>query len=140
MEELKNRLSVIGAVYYETADAQPEGAQYVFSRELKTDDQVYKRNLKATEEWQPLDCGWLSDCGMLLIVNNEGKFTVNPTDEQREEASKKILEVSYGPVQCQPNWLIPVGESMQALPSDVDKLFIRSQSGVIKFTIHLFPH
>lgn len=138
MEEQKNRLSVIGAVYYETADAQPEGAHYAFSRELETDDQVYKRNLTATKEWRPLDCGWLDDCSMLVIVNNEGKFTVNPTDEEQEEASEKVLEVCYDYTTSY-YWLIPVGESMQAYPSDASKLFIRCRSGDAKFTVHLFP-
>ncbi len=138
MEEQKNRLSVVGAVYYETPDAQPDGVQYVFSRGLETDDQVYKRNLTATEEWRPLDCGWLPNPGMLLIVNNEGKFSVNPTDEERKEAVRKVLEVCYDYTTsyC---WLIPVGESMQAYPSNAQKLFIRCQSGIAKFTVHLFP-
>ena len=140
MEELKNRLSVMGAIYYETEGENPDGVQYVFSRDLDTDEQVFHRNLKATEDWQRLDCGWLPNPGMLLIINNEGKFSVNPTAEEQEEASRKVLEICYS----SPNpsgylWLVLPGESMRGHPSNAQELHIRCQSGDAKFTVHLFP-
>lgn len=145
--KLKNRITVREQVYLETHGGKPEEILSSFSRELESYEQPYTRNLTATEEWQSLDFGWLKDnVGMLVIVNNEGKFTqVNPTDEERTEAAKKVLEVSHFRGVSSTGgqrlnvWLIPVGENMRGSSTGSHLLHIRSQHGNTKYTLYAFP-
>lgn len=139
MTTIKDRLAVVETAYHQQFGKQPHSIETRFSRQLSTQNQLYERQLVATEEWYPLDCGWLESTGMMVLVNNEGKFLqVQPTDEEREAAERKVLEVSY---QDAPHnvWLILPRESMRAQPGDVRKLRIRCQSGVARFTLCLFP-
>ncbi len=147
MEEPKDRISVVEMVYHRPFGDQATVIESRFSRDLQGHEQPYTRNLKATEEWQQLDCGWLPNAGMLVIHNTEGKFLqVNPTDEERKESASKILEVCFDwpdrtgwkkdPTHC---WLVLPGESMRGCPSQPRELYIHSQSGVAKYTIHLLP-
>lgn len=139
---MNSRLSVVGAVFCQSPGNQAEGTEFRAKRALETDEQVFKRHLRASEQWQPLECGWLPDAGMLLIVNNEGKFQVNPTDKEREEMNGRILEITYRVNEGTENaevWLILPGEPMLANPSHADGLDIRCRSGTAKFTVYLFP-
>ena len=138
MRQIKDRLTVRETVYHHPFGHNPQVIETRFSHELETTEQLYERHLQVTKEWQPLDCGWLEDnVGMLIIQNDEGQFLyVNPTDEEREAAAKKTVEVSYKDEQ---GWLIPPGESMRARPSHASELAIRCQSGVAEITLYLIP-
>ena len=85
---------------------------------------------------------------MLVVHNTEGKFLqVNPTDEEREEAARKVLEICFAvpihelgmAIKTEFTWLVLPGESMRGYPSHPKELYIRSQLGVAKYTIHLLP-
>ena len=147
MRQIKDRLTVRETVYHHPFGHNPQAIETRFSHELENTEQLYERHLQVTEEWQPLDCGWLKDkAGMLIIQNDEGQFLyVNPTDEEREATAKKTVEIGYGHHKhdfgtignhC---WLIPPGESMRARPSHVSNLAIRCQSGVAEITLYLIP-
>ena len=143
MRQIKDRLTVRETVYHHPFGHNPQAIETRFSHELETTEQLYERHLQVTEEWQPLDCGWLKDkVGMLVIQNDEGHFLyVNPTDEEREAAANRTVEVAYKkPEQsCSNCWLIPPGESMRARPSHASELAIRCQSGVAEITLYLIP-
>lgn len=140
MPKISDRITVVEMVYHRSSGEPPVCVESRFSRELETSEQPYSRRLKATEQWQSLDCGWLKDnVGMILIVNSEGRFPqANPTGKEREAAAKKVLEVAHRSLGQKGSWLIPPGESMRASPSAPLDLVIRSQSGVTKFVVHLY--
>ena len=124
-EGLKSKLTIVEMVYFRAPGESAIGIESRYSRELATDEQPCERRLKATENWQALDTGWLKKVGTIVITN-------------REATIGEILEVAY----CdspQDGWLILPGESMRALPKDVKRLMVRSHSKVIRFTAHFFP-
>ncbi len=136
---LKSRLTVVESLYHQASGEEGVMVSSSFSRNLESDDQAYgPRRLKATEEWQPLDCGWVEEIGMISVTNEEGKhLQVNPTEEEKEALAKKVLEISLSP---RASWyfLIPPGESFRGYPS-AQKLWIRSQSGITRFSNFVIP-
>lgn len=141
MKRIRDRVTVLDKVYHQVHGSNPEAIECKFSCDLETTEQLYKRHLQVTEEWQSLDCGWLKDkVGMLVIHNSEGRFlTVNPTTEQQNAVSKKVVEVAYSSRVDQGCWLVPPGQSMRGCPSRADDLMLRSQSGNIEITLYLLP-
>ena len=141
----KDFLTVVETVYHRPFGQEPKSAEFRFSRELETNEQVYERRLKVGEEWQPLDCGWLGDnVGMLSIHNHEGEsLQVNPTDEEQESISKRIVELAYDYVDMSEydygSWLVPPGESFRGYPRSPKELRIRCQSGTAWITLYLYP-
>lgn len=149
MQRIKDRVTVKETVYHQQHGRNPQVIESKFCHDLETTEQLYERHLQVTEEWQPLDCGWLKDkVGMLIIQNDEGQFlSVNPSEEERLAAAKKTVEIKYDryrPKHIAVNdfyscWLIPPGESMRARPSHASGLSIRCQSGVAEITLYLIP-
>ena len=139
MAEPQSRVTVVEQVYHQILNEQPHLVESRFSRGLQSDEQAYERRLKVDEGGMPLDCGWLTEASQLLIINEEGRnLQVIPTDEERKELAKKVLEIFFGdrPDNC---WLVPPGESMRACSNTLHALKIRSQSGTIRFTLHVIP-
>ncbi len=143
---LQDRLTVVSHVYHQRVGRNPKVIECKFTRDLESRQQVYERELEATEEWQPLDHGWLKDSvRMLVITNQEGQnLQVHPTDEEREATAKRVLCLAYGsnngPHPCLDCcWLVPPGESFQGFPSQISQLCIRSQSGITEYTLYLIP-
>ncbi len=149
---LKDRLTVVSNIYYQRVGKNPKSIPSKFARDLESKQQLYERELEATEEWQPLDCGWVTYAGMLVIINHEGQnLQVHPTDEERKATAKKIIELAWGKTidnesmffttedQSPYMWLVPPGESFQGFPSNPSQLCIRSQSGVAEYTLYLIP-
>jgi len=136
------RLTVVEHVYYQaTGEDAWEVPNSSYSRFLTTDEQPYVRKLTATEEWTKIDTGWLTECSTLVIVNEEGGFRSRlPTEEQKEETAKKILEVGFHQHNYDVGWLVVLPqESLRMCPSHLGKLFIRCQFGTAKFTIYIIP-
>lgn len=140
MAEAKGRLTVVEKVYHQNPGKGPTETVGSFSRDLETKQQIYVRYLDATEEWQPLDTGWLwKDVGHLIVQNDEGQSPrVKPTEEELEELAKRVIELSYDP-DGEGSWLVPPGESMRGTPSSAFKLFFRCRSGTTEFTLTLVP-
>jgi hypothetical protein len=143
IDPLADRLTIVETVYHQHLHQPPTAIETRYQRSLKTSEQVYSHQCTATEDWQPLELGWLkSNVGMLVITNDEGHFTqVNPTEAERETAEKKILELSYGVTITNPSWLILPRESFrgQPAPAWLDSLFIRCRSGSCKYTVNVVP-
>lgn len=139
MAEPPSRVTVVEQVYHQILNGQPHLVESRFSRDLESDEQAYERRLKVGEAGVPLDCGWVTKASQLLIINEEGRnLQVNPTDEERKKLSEKVLEVYYVQSLTSP-WLVLPGESMRGCPSTLEGLRIRSQSGIIRFTLHVIP-
>lgn len=134
-----DRLTVVEQVYYQAfgEDAYQITSQFSYSLESR-DEQVYSKRNKVGESWEPIDLGWLDDCSVLIIENNEGTFNQTvPTEFQTTEALKKILEVRHK--DDKHAWLILPTTSVRFHPSDAKNLVIRSKFGTAKFTINAIP-
>jgi len=139
MPEIKNRMTVVERVHHQIPGSEPGSVESTFSRELESDEQPYLRFAKAAEDWQPLDLGWVEQVGMLCISNDEGRnLSVVPTDDEKAETAKKILEITYN-VNGEECWIVLPKESMRANPSHPKNLFIRSQHGTVRITIYVIP-
>lgn len=136
----KDRLTVVETVYHQRWGENPISIESRFGRELTTHEQPYSRECVATEEWQPLDLGWLNtNVGQLVILNREGsllQFQTYPTAEVREEMATRIIELTTGD---DDPWFIPPGESHRGWPSKPENLRIRCQNGTARYTLHLIP-
>jgi hypothetical protein len=119
-----------------------------FSRRLETSEQPYQRlhhkgGAVATEQWKQLDFGWLKEnTGMISITNDEGTFyEVNPTEEEREDVEKRVIEVGYQSLNDIQDfvWFVPPGEDFRGSPSHPSRLWIRCQHGEARFTLTVFP-
>jgi hypothetical protein len=115
-----------------------------FSRDLSSDEQPYERRTVVGESWTAVDCGWIDRCGMLMLRNEEGHFSVNPTPEQRAEVMRRVVEITFGTVlttgvpsrEC---LLIPPKETCRFYPSDVKSLHLRCRAGKAQITLYLLP-
>lgn len=144
---LKSRLTVIETVYHQPLAEGAASAESHFARWLETDEQPCIRRLKASEAWQALDGGWLSEAGMLCLENTEGRFPqVQPTEEERRDAAAKVLEVGVVHFfsneesgQVVPFALIPPGESARFQPHTLSALRVRCRAGTAKYTASVFP-
>lgn len=131
------RLTVVEMVYYQAPGEQPESYTCNFCRELLSEEQPYQRKKLATEEWKPLDFGWVDVAGQLVITNDEGKNRqVTPSPEELAVLAEKVIQVSTFATDFY--WKVPPGESMRAYPSD-HKLFIRCTKGTARYTITVIP-
>jgi hypothetical protein len=87
IEIANSTLTVVDIIYYQPVNDSPItvlGDATRFSRKLDSNEDPYERRKVATEDWKPLDFGWIDKGGMLVIRNNEGLFSSNPTKEQKE--------------------------------------------------------
>lgn len=143
------RLTTVSVVYHQPLGEEPHSFLHKTSKPLTTDEQAYTRKLKVTQEWQPIDTGWLTSLSLLLITNEEGKHTTQPTEEEKLAISQRVLEVGINvedgyplSVACPgptPVFLIGPGDSFSASPYDCSSLYLRCQSGVAKVTVNAFP-
>jgi len=133
----KDRLVVVETIYYQPVEANPItllGDTSRYSRELLSSEQPYERHKVAKENWEKLDKGWINNCGLFILRNDEGKFSYNPTPVQILEASGRIIEISFN--DSTPSILVPPGETCRFYPFD-DKIWIRSQKITARYTLCL---
>ncbi len=141
MEQEKSVITIVENVYYREPGEEPVMTELRHSRIIDGTGQAYERRLTATEDWQPLDCGWIKEASQLIIRNREGYFPVtNPTEEEQAEADSKIIEIAHGtPKNSDFSWLVYPKESMRGVPGNLNGLNVRSQSGSTRFTLVLYP-
>jgi hypothetical protein len=134
----RDTITVVQTVYHQPAGEEPTAVTLQYVRPLETSEQPYVRKIKVGESWQPLDLGWIEQPGMILLVNDEGKFTQTiPTPEERAEAEAKVVEVGLG----SPPWLIPPQGSFLGMSSGIGRRLVnlRCQKGTARVTIHVYP-
>lgn len=135
-----SRLVVVESVYHQPADGPPTTATgdiVRFGRDLASDEQPYERHKVVKESWEPLDCGWIDRCGMLLLRNDEGHFAINPTPEQREAAMRRVIELSFDGEHSAIS--VPPRESCRFYPADAGNIRLRCREGSARYTVHLTP-
>lgn len=141
MAEIKSRIAVNEHIYHQNPGEEPTEIPSRYSRSLKTNEQPYERRETATEIWQPIECGWISECGLMVIKNLVGTIPLqkNPTPEEVEETAKQILLVRTNDQNEAGDWMIPPTETMKAVPVRLDTLQIKSLHGEIRFLFCLYP-
>ena len=136
---VKDRLNVVFNASHEHFGDQPFGINLIFSKFLESNEQVYTRRVEATEEWQPIDMGWMEDVGasMVVIENLEGKgLVVNPTKKQQEDINSRVLEVSYNQNSKESDEVPPTGFCVR-FPSS--PLYIRCRGGTAWYRVTCIP-
>jgi hypothetical protein len=99
------------------------------------DDNPCQMRTKIGEEWTPIK-GWIEKAGALHIRNEEGNFATNPTDEERAEVMSRIIEIG---IEGMAAFLIRPGESFRAEPLALRGIGLRTQHGIARCTITVFP-
>lgn len=134
-----DRVTVVEQVCHQREGEGPVSAPSSrFWRTLKSSGEAYQRGLVADGSWRKLDLGWVPDPGLVLIYNREGQnLQANPSDEERADIAKRVLEVSYAGEL--PGWLVLPGESMRGLPTDASELMVRSRHGKIRYQVFAVP-
>jgi hypothetical protein len=140
----RGHFTVVEQVHYQPVGEQAMtvfGDGHRYSHEVDEDEQPYERHLTATEEWKPLDMGWISRCGQLLLRNDEGnRYLVNPTEQEKAETAKKVIEVAFlHGYDERDALLVPPRESMRVYPKDASRLIVRCQKGKAHYTLALLP-
>jgi len=137
---IPSRITVVDNLYFQETGEQTSQFSCQFSRNVESEQQPYERRLKATEEWQPIDTGWLDeDVGALFIRNEAGKnLQTIPTEAEALEISKQVLQLSFGGTEFAA-WNVPPGESFRGSPATIKDLMIRSLSGTPRYTLYLIP-
>lgn len=137
------RLVAVRMLYHQRPGQQPTGTESRWSRQLRTDGDVYTRPMKAGEAWQEIDTGWVERVAMLGIENREGHFTqVIPTPEERLAAEAKVLEIGVllpGTSEPYPVLLVPVREAHDYTPVHLGGWFVRCRSGEAKCVLTVIP-
>ncbi len=149
-QKRSNRIAVVEMVYFQETGVSPIAITTRFSRKLHSDEQPCIRKIKIGQDWLPVEMGWVRDCGMLVINNDEGKFKTNPSEDQLATVSKMIVEVAvqppeeknrnmHSPPKIGPQLfaVIPPQESLRLIPSG--NLVVRCRSGIARITINAFP-
>lgn len=131
------RILIVEGVYHQQCDRNPTGGERRYGRTLECSARPVEIDLTVTEEWQPLPVTHLKSVGMLLLVNEEGRFTRNPTSEERRLATLKVVEIS-GENKQNP-WLVLPGESFRGSPTDHKTLHVRCRSGSAECVLTYFP-
>lgn len=138
-------LTIIDTIVHQLADENAIPVDSRYTRWLTTDEQHCSRIKKIGESWEPLDTGWIEDCGMLMIKNKEGgRKLVNPSIEEQEKEKTKVVEVATtvfitGKMVEIPFAMILPGESLRLQPVNLESYRIRCRSGECRISVDAFP-
>lgn len=141
----RSRLTVVE----NTVISSTESPQSVFDGSFSCwldngDEQPYgPRRIKVTDQWQPLDTGWLEgNAGMLTLRNDEGRnMLTNPTPEQLATIAAGVVEVGIIALVSGvviPFSDVPAGRSIRLFPRSMS-LFVRCLNGVARCTLFVVP-
>jgi hypothetical protein len=138
-------LTVVEMVYHQLKSGQPVVSESRFGRPLKTDEQPYRRTFRLDEQWIVAYTGWVDCPAMILIANETGKgLTTTPSQEMRDELSRKVIEVGVSVCSMIEDTVVPIfkilpGESFRGQPSEIGSLRLRCAHGETKCTITAIP-
>lgn len=135
-----SRFVVVESIYHQHHGRQPTGTEHRYQRWLSSNDQPYVRELHLTEEWAPLDCGWLKSASLLHLHNIPPSYKTYPTPGEAATNASKIIEVGllvHPPITvC---FVVPPGETFRASPANLTPLYLRCRRGTANCTLTLFP-
>lgn len=138
-----DRITVVDKFYFEPAGGKSRLFETKFWHDLKSIEQLWERSCIGNETWKQLDLGWLNGqpVGMIVIENNEGKFyDKNPTPEERLAVAARVLHLAIlgeneVPTDATPWLSIWPGGGFKGKPSPSARLWVRSPSGSLRYTV-----
>jgi hypothetical protein len=142
---MKPQWGLVEMLFHQGSDGQVHPVETRLAKELESDEQMWIRVSRVGPEWTKLETGWIEECTMLLIRNDEGGFQRMPTKEEKDEMAQQVIFVGQPPIGGDKqnvvlSWFIRPGESLRGSPVDLRHLFIRSGSGKpIRYTLALIP-
>lgn len=149
------RISVHDNLYFQPAgrgvESQPSGVEARFTRNLRSDEQMYERRSKVGPGWKPLPLPgpeWIdpADCGMLSLKNLEGDdLAVVPTPDERAAIDAKVVEVGLSSSQTDPDAAVTPfarvrpGEAVRVEPVNLHLYRLRCPAGSARYALALVP-
>lgn len=137
LTEEQDRLTVVFNATHEHFGEQPTGVQVSYSQLLQTVEQPFVRRFTVGPTPVELPVGWVESVGTVILQNKTGTHhRTIPTEEQKAEDSRKVLEVVQdGNVIAH----VPPGQCMMFQPADPTKLKIQCSGGDALGFVHVFP-
>lgn len=96
MTDWVSRMTMVWTLHHQSQGEEARSVGSAYDEVLRTGHEMYSRRCTASEEWTPLDFGWLpaEDVIAVVIENLEGRhLQVNPTEEERESMSMQVIEI-----------------------------------------------
>jgi len=139
-DKLPDRLTLVSTLYHQSFGSPAVSVDSRFTRALRSGEQLWKRDFRIGDSWTALETGWVgSRPAHLLLLNHEGQhLQVNPTEEEKADIAKRIIEVTWSG-SGSPQWLVFPGESMRGECCDPSQVFVRSRHGSVQVTLYLIP-
>ena len=136
----RDRITVNETFYHQPFGEDAICVDSQFTHYVEGTEQPYIRRTTVTEEWKPLDTGWLEDnVGFILLQNHPPKFLHRePSEEERQLAFEKVLQIMLGS-EDENVLLVPPGQNFRGFPKHVSRVQVRCQRGTSKVTIHAYP-
>lgn len=137
-----DRISVVFQALHEHCCSDPMPIPCTFAHILGTIEQPWHRVMRVSQEWIPLDLGWLADgAGFLIIRNVTGsKKHLQPSEEEKADLAKKIVVVA--PADTDPK---KTGRSIRpghfdfGYPENARELRIRCEHGTAEILLDVIP-
>lgn len=138
-QKRKSRFASYITCYHSIGAEQPTAVECRWSKDLTSEEQLYQRRVKLTEEWVSLDTGWLGAAYSTVIVDNrEGTgLAVIPTQGQSLATAKKAVEISFrddGVVD-----LVVLPGTVQPFLSPQRAISLRSRHGDLNCVVSVVP-
>lgn len=130
-------MTVVELVYHRRAGQGPISIESRFSRPLSTSEQPWRREKTVSETWEPLDLGWITSPGMLVIKNEAVRRSTIPTKEEEADDAQRVLLVRFHP--CFDACIkIPLGESCRFQLGEAE-CYVRCNRGDTQVNIFCLP-
>jgi hypothetical protein len=139
--EEKDRITADFRIHHEhCCDGNPLSIVCQFSQFLKGKEvQPYSRRIKVTEEWKPIDLGWVkneAEVGYIFLDYKKDKVKQKTSDE-REEPIGDLLVSCREPARN--DLAIPYGQGLPLFASFPEDWKLKSSKGVINIWVTVFP-
>lgn len=136
--EHNDRITARIDVYHETLDEQPEDFHVTFSELTdQSEEEVYSRKIKVTEEWIPIDTGWVSEVGCILLKNTNKKYRLMPDEDEIESEKKKVIRIRTD--KTGDGWIVGKGMFFFGYPSDTATTEIKCEFETTTVELNIFP-
>ena len=135
-EEYTARLTLVSTVYHQVQGEKPQAFSSQSTRFLDSDEQVYTRHLKVSEDWQALEFGWVKDPSIILLEYPQVKVDNLILQESL------LLGIAVGTSDPLELFEIPPGDPFRVYPIvSANTLFVRYPNGdtIAKVILHAFP-
>lgn len=143
-ESLKDRVTVVEqVVHYSPRSGRTYPHEIRYAYETETVEQPWERagfNCYATEEWKPLDLGWIQRASMICIRNEEGKGWDRMGEGEKKALKERKLELKLGDLSY-PSEKIVIYPQRDArfCVENLKNIFMRSAKGLTNYSLFICP-